>query len=76
MIERKHERKDKWGNTHCRAPRPDSRKCVRLKGSAEVIRVPNEEAFQIVDRENRGEYVPKRIWKGARDAKGASPNQP
>lgn len=37
-------------------------KCVRLKDGGLIVRVPNDEAREIV-RENRGRYTPKKDWK-------------
>lgn len=38
-------------------------KCIRRKNSRVIERVTNEEAFEIVTRQNAGSYEPKRKWK-------------
>lgn len=38
-------------------------KCVRLVGQGVPVRMSDEEAFQIVERDKDGEYCSKSFWK-------------
>lgn len=38
-------------------------KCFRVVGQGIPVRMSDEDAFQIVDRDFDGEYCPKRVWR-------------
>lgn len=41
-------------------------KCFRVVGQGVPVRMSDDDAFQIVDRDKDGEYCPKRVWKEER----------
>lgn len=45
-------------------------KCVRVVGQGIPVRMSNEDAFQIVDRDRDGEYCPKDFWRRWYDEQG------
>lgn len=38
-------------------------KCFRVVGQGIPVRMSDEDAFQIVDRDFDGEYCPKHVWR-------------
>lgn len=38
-------------------------KCVRVVGQGVPVRLTDEDALQLVDRDKDGEYCPKAFWK-------------
>lgn len=41
-------------------------KCFRVVGQGIPVRMSDEDAFQVVDRDFDGEYCPKHVWKERR----------
>lgn len=39
-------------------------KCLRVVGQGRAVRMPDDDAFQVVDRDKDGQYMPKRTWRG------------
>jgi hypothetical protein len=38
-------------------------KCVQVVGQGIPVRLTNEDAFQLVERDKDGEYCPKHVWR-------------
>jgi hypothetical protein len=43
-------------------------KCVQIVGQGIPVRLSDDDAFQIVERDKDGEYCPKHVWKEFYDA--------
>jgi len=41
-------------------------KCFQVVGQGIPVRMSDEDAFQIVDRDRDGQYCPKHVWKAHR----------
>lgn len=41
-------------------------KCFQVVGQGVPVRMSDEDAFQIVDRDHDGQYCPKHVWKAER----------
>jgi len=41
-------------------------KCIQLVGQGVPVRMSDEDAFQVVERDHDGQYCPKRVWKEER----------
>jgi hypothetical protein len=42
-------------------------KCFQVVGQGVPVRMSDDDAFQVVDRDKDGEYCPKSVWKAERD---------
>jgi hypothetical protein len=47
-------------------------KCIQVVGQGVSVRLSDDDAFQVVDRDRDGQYCAKHYWKGEYDTKSAT----